>query len=122
MARLPAHGDQEVPWRGGLGVDDDGLVSVSMGLPEFDPDKIAVLPFRGDMSKNRTKVRSTVDLDDGSKVPVSGQHFREIISQPVVIDAGEREFKYISGSSGNIQTVDEKGDSSKGRQSWRQIR
>ena len=63
-----------------------------------------------------------VTLDDGSKVPVSGQHFREIISQPVVIDAGEREFKYISGSSGNIQTVDEKGDSSKGRQSWRQIR
>ena len=63
-----------------------------------------------------------VTLDDGSKVPVSGQNFREIISQPVVIDAGEREFKYISGSSGNIQTVDEKGDSSKGRQSWRQIR
>ena len=63
-----------------------------------------------------------VTLDDGSKVPVSGQRFREIISQPVVVDAGEREFKYISGSSGSIQTVDEKGDSSKGRQSWRQIR
>jgi len=63
-----------------------------------------------------------VTLPDGSKVPVSGQRFREIISQPVVIDAGEREFKYISGSSGSIQTVDEKGDSTKGRQSWRQIR
>jgi len=63
-----------------------------------------------------------VTLPDGSKVPVSGQRFREIISQPVVIDAGEREFKYISGSSGNIQTVEEKGDSTKGRQSWRQIR
>ena len=40
------------------------------GILEFDPDKIKVLPFRGDASKNRTKVRSTVDLDDGSKVAV----------------------------------------------------
>ena len=63
-----------------------------------------------------------VTLDDGTQVPVSGQRFGEIISQPVVVDAGEKEYKYISGSSGNIQTVDEKGDSSKGRQSWRQIR
>ena len=31
---------------------------------------ITVLPFRGDANKNRTKVRSTVDLDDGSKVAV----------------------------------------------------
>ncbi len=63
-----------------------------------------------------------VTLDDGTKVPVSGQRFREIISQPVVIDAGEKEFKYISGSSGSIQTVSERGDGSKGRQSWRHIR
>lgn len=40
------------------------------GVLEFDPDKITVLPFRGDASKNRTKVRSTVALDDGSKVAV----------------------------------------------------
>jgi phospholipid transport system substrate-binding protein len=40
------------------------------GVLEFDPEKISVLPFRGDPSKNRTKVRSTVDLDDGSKVAV----------------------------------------------------
>ncbi len=60
-------------------------------------------------------------LPDGSKVPVSGQRFGEIISQPVVIDAGEKEFKYVSGSSGDIKTVTEKGDSTKGRQSWRQI-
>jgi len=63
-----------------------------------------------------------VTLPDGSKVPVSGRHFKEIISQPVVIDAGEKEYKYISGSSGNIKTVTEKGDPTKGRQSWRQIR
>ena len=40
------------------------------GVLEFDPSKITVLPFRGDATKNRTKVRSTVVLDDGSKVAV----------------------------------------------------
>jgi phospholipid transport system substrate-binding protein len=40
------------------------------GILEFDPDMITVLPFRGDDTKKRAKVRSTVDLDDGSKVAV----------------------------------------------------
>jgi len=40
------------------------------GVLEFDPNKITILPFRGDANKNRTKVRSTVVLDDGSKVAV----------------------------------------------------
>ena len=40
------------------------------GVLEFDPDMITVLPYRGDAEKKRTRVRSTVDLDDGSKVAV----------------------------------------------------
>lgn len=40
------------------------------GILEFDPDKISVSPYRGDESKPRTKVRTTVALDDGSKVAV----------------------------------------------------
>lgn len=40
------------------------------GILEFEPDMIRVLPYRGDETKNRTRVRSTVDLDDGSKVAV----------------------------------------------------
>ena len=40
------------------------------GVLEFDPDRIEVLPYRGDDSKPRTRVRSTVALDDGSKVTV----------------------------------------------------
>lgn len=40
------------------------------GILEFDPNKITVIPYRGDASKPRTKVRSTVALDDGSKVAV----------------------------------------------------
>ncbi|MBT8068466.1 MAG: ABC transporter substrate-binding protein [Gammaproteobacteria bacterium] len=40
------------------------------GVLEFDPDRIEVLPYRGDISKPRTRVRSAVALDDGSKVAV----------------------------------------------------
>ena len=40
------------------------------GVLEFDPNRITILPFRGDESKKRTKVRTTVELDDGSKVAV----------------------------------------------------
>ena len=40
------------------------------GILEFDPNMIEVLPFRGDTSKKRAKVRSSVDMDDGSKVAV----------------------------------------------------
>lgn len=40
------------------------------GVLEFDPAMIEVLPYRGDPSKPRTRVRSTVALDDGSKVAV----------------------------------------------------
>lgn len=40
------------------------------GILEFDPDRITVLPYRGDESKKRTKVRTTILLDDGSKAAV----------------------------------------------------
>ncbi len=46
------------------------LRQYSDGILEFDPSKITVLPYRGDPTKRRTKVRSTVLLDDGSKVAV----------------------------------------------------
>ena len=46
------------------------LRKYSDGILEFDPDKITVLPFRGDTTKKRSKVRSTVDLEDGTKVAV----------------------------------------------------
>jgi len=40
------------------------------GILEFDPDKIKVLPFRGDESKPRTKVRTTIALEEGAPVAV----------------------------------------------------
>lgn len=46
------------------------LRKYSDGILEFDPNMITVLPFRGDTSKKRAKVRSSVAMDDGSKVAV----------------------------------------------------
>ena len=46
------------------------LRKYSDGILEFDPNMITVLPYRGDDTKKRTRVRSTVALDDGSKVSV----------------------------------------------------
>lgn len=40
------------------------------GLLEFDLSKFEVLPYRGDPSEPRTMVRTTVELDDGTTVPV----------------------------------------------------
>ena len=40
------------------------------GILEFDPSMIEVLPFRGDADGKRAKVRSSVDMDDGSTVSV----------------------------------------------------
>jgi phospholipid transport system substrate-binding protein len=41
------------------------------GLLEFNQDQVTVLPFRGDTSKPRAKVKSTVQLNDGTKVAVN---------------------------------------------------
>lgn len=41
------------------------------GVLEFDQDRIELLPFRGDESKARVTVKSIVQLEDGTKVPVN---------------------------------------------------
>ena len=40
------------------------------GLLEFQQDMVQIMPFRGDLTKPRSKVRSTVQLNDGEKVAV----------------------------------------------------
>ena len=49
----------------------DMLKKYAKGVLEFDEDKIDVLPFRGDDTKSRTVVKTAVQLDDGTKVPVN---------------------------------------------------
>lgn len=41
------------------------------GVLEYNQDRVEILPFRGDDSKARTTVKSIVQLDDGTKVPVN---------------------------------------------------
>ena len=41
------------------------------GVLEFDQTKVEILPFRGDLEKKRTTVKTIVRLDDGTKVPVN---------------------------------------------------
>ena len=40
------------------------------GVLEFEQERVKVLPYRGDLTAKRTKVKSTVQLNDGSKVAV----------------------------------------------------
>lgn len=55
--------------------------------------------------------------------PVSGKKSKVgIIKTPSVIKAGEKEYKYTSGSSGNLESTTESGGTGTGRQSWRQER
>jgi len=41
------------------------------GVLEFNQDRVELLPFRGDEAKDRVTVKSIVQLDDGTKVPVN---------------------------------------------------
>jgi len=40
------------------------------GLLEFDMDQVEILPYKGDLSKRTTEVKTRVQLDDGTNVPV----------------------------------------------------
>ncbi len=60
-------------------------------------------------------------LPDGTRVPVSGIGEDDVIDTPTIIGAGEVEYKYASGSSGNVHVTSELGDNQAARQSWRQI-
>ncbi|CAK0737796.1 type IV pilus assembly protein PilY1 [Gammaproteobacteria bacterium] len=58
-----------------------------------------------------------------NNTPVSGvQSSVGIINTPSIISAGQVEYKFAGGSTGNIMSVKEVGDLTAGRQSWRQFR
>jgi phospholipid transport system substrate-binding protein len=41
------------------------------GILQFNQESLEILPFRGDDTKKRTTVKTIVQLDDGTKVPVN---------------------------------------------------
>jgi len=47
------------------------LRKYSDGVLEYDQDQIEILPFRGDLTKQRTTVKTMVTLEDGTEVPVN---------------------------------------------------
>lgn len=66
-----------------------------------------------------------IETEEGETiiVAVSGvQSNVGIVKTPGVITAGNKEYKYASGTTGDIQKITESGGDNSGRLSWRQIR
>ncbi|MFS8609890.1 MAG: hypothetical protein LOD94_18155, partial [Gammaproteobacteria bacterium] len=71
-------------------------------------------------------VHPVLDLDgDGVMDDYSGVKFDEIVSRPQILEDddpdSEKEFKFQSGTSGNIIVTVERADTTDGRLSWRQL-
>ncbi len=99
-----------------------------MELDAVDGARLPFSPFdlNGD---NGFDVQDFVEIDsdgDGEldlKVPISGKKSKVgIISSPSVVDDDDKEYKYNSGSSGDIEVTRENpGLDYTGRQSWNNI-
>ncbi len=59
-----------------------------------------------------------------TSIPVSGVKADiGLIASPAVLNAGSTEYKYLTGTSGGVQKINENpGKQQFGRQSWRQLR
>jgi type IV pilus assembly protein PilY1 len=80
----------------------------------------AVLDTNGDGEFNNA---DKVACGDGLLCYPAGLRSREgIIKTPGIVSAGDTEYKYSGGSSGNILVITEKGSLKEGRMSWRQLR
>ena len=65
-----------------------------------------------------------VDADDDfEEGTADGMRFDDMVSRPAIIDtAGDTEFKYLSGSSGDVTQVEESSTTDRlGRRSWREF-
>lgn len=67
-------------WRGASEAQRDRFINAfyttlvhryADGVLDFEPDRIEVLPFRGDAKKRVATVKTTVDLEDGTNVSVN---------------------------------------------------
>lgn len=60
---------------------------------------------------------------DDTDYPVSGMRSSVgIIKSPGIISAGDKEYKYASGSTGEIAVISERSSLDTGRKSWREVR
>lgn len=63
-----------------------------------------------------------VDIGGSDYAPSGKKSSIGIIKTPGVISAGEKEYKYTSGSSGSLEVTTESAGTPMGRQSWAQIK
>ena len=95
----------------------------------MDGSRLSVSPFdlNGDGAFNEgdyVEIWVNVNgVDVKIKVPTSGKKSKVGITKtPAVIKTKEKEFKFTSGSSGEIEQTLESLSYRDGRQSWRQLR
>ncbi|MAY34645.1 MAG: pilus assembly protein [Spongiibacteraceae bacterium] len=116
----------------------DGRIIFTSNIPDSDPCGVGGNGWLMEVDANNggRLAYSVFDINDdtrftdgdyiklnGTWVPVSGLGHEEMIKTPGIIGAGEKEYKYTSGTSGNIGVTREKGSSGDlGRQSWRQLK
>jgi len=81
------------------------------------------LDLNNDGQINELDTISAANSPTGQPIAPSGKKSEVgIIKSPGIVSAGEVEYKYTSGSSGQIEVLTEQGDDSRGRQSWIQLR
>ena len=112
------------------GICSSGGTSWLMELDAITGGRLQETPFdlNGDgLFNSGDWVTATGDFaGDGTpetvRVPASGKKSKEgIIKTPAIIGAGEKEYKYASGTTGNVEITVEPGGGGTGRQSWRQL-
>lgn len=93
-----------------------------MELDALSGSRLAYTPF--DLTDDgKFTDDDLIELPDGTIVAVSGKKDDQILSTPGILNDGKREFKYISGSAGNINVTVESSDGPlPGRQSWQQLK
>ena len=92
-----------------------------MELNAYNGSRLNVSPF--DLNHDDKFTTADYVTNAGNQAPPSGRGFGELIPTPGVLNAGDKEYKYTSGSSGKIEvTVESPDPSAFGRQSWRQLR
>jgi type IV pilus assembly protein PilY1 len=65
----------------------------------------------------------TIDINDRINISGIRKYNLGIIKTPGVVNVGgDKEMKYVSGSSGNLESYSESSSDPSGRQSWRQLR
>lgn len=93
-----------------------------MELDALSGSRLAYTPF--DLTDDGKFTNDDlIELPDGTIVAVSGKKDDQILSTPGILNDGKREFKYISGSAGNVNvTVESTSGPRPGRQSWQQLK